>query len=243
MSLSAQFVRSIRLEKEKLPETIAYPYSIPSIAGLDELALHPKVTIFIGENGSGKSTLLEALAVGCGLNAEGGSRNFNFTTRASHSELWHALRVVRGTRRPKDAYFLRAESYFNVASEIERLDVLESHGGKSPHEQSHGESFLSLLMRRFRGEGLYLLDEPEAALSPSRQLSALRMIHDLVLKQAQFVLVTHSPILMAYPDAWLYEFGQSGIHRIEYTATEHYTVMKNFLDRREKMLAEILADD
>lgn len=243
MTISAQFIRAICLERDKLPEKQGYPYTIPAIAALDELPLHPSVTIFIGENGSGKSTLLEALAVGCGLNAEGGSRNFNFSTRASHSDLWRALRVVRGVRRPQDSYFLRAESYFTVATEIERLGVIDSHGGKSPHEQSHGESFFALLSERFRGNGLYFLDEPEAALSPSRQLSMLRVVHDLVRERAQFILVTHSPILMAYPDAWIYQFGQDGIHRVEYTSTEHYIVMKNFLDRREKMLAEILSED
>ncbi len=170
------YVRALRLERDKVPSFDEYPFAIPSIRSLDELALNPQVTFFVGDNGSGKSTLVEAIAILAGFNAEGGSRNFSFATRRSESDLKNHMRLVRGTRCPRTGYFLRAESYFNVATEIERLDegpsvgddppIIASHGGRSLHEQSHGESFLALINHRFFGGGLYILDEPEAALSP-----------------------------------------------------------------------------
>jgi predicted ATPase len=208
------------------------------------------VTFLVGENGSGKSTLLEAIAVSCGFNAEGGTKNFRFGTRTSHSELHEYLRIAKGIKRPKDGFFLRAESFFNVATEIERLDeeglgprVIESYGGKSLHEQSHGESFLALMMNRFGENGLYLLDEPEAALSPQRQLAALARIHDLVIANSQFIIATHSPILMAYPDSFIYACTPEGIERIEYEQTEHYRVMHDFMANPKRMLDVLLAPD
>jgi predicted ATPase len=220
-----------------------YPFCLPAVKSLDKIALHPKVTFFVGENGSGKSTLLEALAVSLGFNAEGGSKNFNFGTRRSHSELHRFLRVAKGVKRPRDGYFLRAESFFNVATEIEHLDegpggppIINSYGGRSLHEQSHGESFFSLLMERFGGRGLYILDEPEAALSPQRQLAVLARIHDLVSVDSQFVIATHSPILMAYPDAWIYHCNVEGLSRIAYQDTEHYKVTRDFLVSPDRML-------
>lgn len=185
----------------------------------------------------------------CGFNAEGGSRNFCFSTRASHSELCRFLRISRGVQRPRDGFFLRAESFFNVATQIEQLDaepgggppIGPSYGPRSLHEQSHGESFLALLVNRFRGEGLYLLDEPEAALSPSRQLSVITRIHDLVLAKSQFIIATHSPILMAYPDAYIYECSKKGIKRITYENTEHYRITREFLANPERMLRILMA--
>jgi predicted ATPase len=209
--------------------------------------LHRSVTFLIGENGSGKSTLLEAVAVADGFNAEGGSRNFDFSTRDSHSELYRCIRLSRGPRRLRgsDAFFLRAESLFNVATELERRapQYLPAYGGVSLHEQSHGESFLSLVIHRFRGNGLYLLDEPEAALSPSRQLTLLRAIHDLVEKNSQFIIATHSPILMAYPDATIYRLASSRIEQVDYLDTEHYKITKAFLERKDQMLRELFSDD
>jgi predicted ATPase len=212
--------------------------------------LHPKVTFFIGENGSGKSTLLEAIAVAAGFNAEGGSRNFRFATRSSESELHACIRLVRGVHRPRDGFFLRAESYFNVATEIERLDaepgpsppILPAFGGRSLHEQSHGESFFALLQTRFRRDGFYVLDEPEAALSPSRQLAFLARLHELVRLGSQFVIATHSPILMAYPEARLLELSASGIREVSYEDTEHFKVTRAFLLRREPMLRELFSE-
>ncbi len=170
-----------------------------------------------------------------GFNAEGGTKNFRFGTRRSESSLHEFMRPVRGHRRPCDGFFLRAESYFNVATEIERLGVVHSYGGVSLHEQSHGESFLALAMHRFAGEGLYILDEPEAALSPKRQLSLLSIINELVEERgSQFIIATHSPILMAYPKALIYRLGADGIERVAYEDTEHYSITRDFLNSPER---------
>ena len=246
--LASQFVFSLALKRDEVESFDRYPFNLPAIRSLDErLELHPKVTFFVGENGSGKSTLMEALAVSLGFNAEGGSRNFNFGTRASHSVLHEYLRVAKGVKRWRDGYFLRAESFFNVATEIERLDegpggplVLQAYGGHSLHEQSHGESFLKLLNERFGGRGLYLLDEPEAALSPQRQLDALVRMHELVRQGSQFVIATHAPILMAYPDAWVYRFGADGIQRVAVEDTAHHRVMREFMADPRAMLERLL---
>jgi len=210
--------------------------------------MHPRVTYFIGENGSGKSTLLEAIAVSLGFNAEGGTKNFSFGTRRSHSELHEYLRIAKGVRRPRDGFFLRAESFFNVATEIERLDeeplggppIINSYGGRSLHEQSHGESFLALMTERFGGQGLYILDEPEAALSPQRQVAVLSRIHDLVLDNSQFIIATHSPILMAYPDSLIYQCNRNGISEIAYQETEHFKVTRRFLSDPRGHMQEIM---
>jgi predicted ATPase len=251
-TISEQFVRALQVVRERIPDASRYPYTLPAVRALieAEIALHPQVTFFVGENGSGKSTILEALAVAAGLNAEGGSRNFDFATRSSESDLVASLRLVRGTRRPRDSFFLRAESYFNVATQIERLDaepapgppIIDSFGGRSLHEQSHGESFFALLQHRFRGNGFYVLDEPEAALSPQRQLAFLTRLHELVRQRSQVVIATHSPILMAYPHARLLRLGEDGIHEVAYEDTEHFQVTRSFLQRRQRMLEELLRD-
>lgn len=222
-----------------------YSLTIPAIARLQRLELHPKVTYFIGENGSGKSTLLEAIAIADGFNPEGGSRNFQFTTKDTHSDLWRALTIARGPNpvRNSDGWFLRAESFYNVASEVDQLGVIGGYGGKSLHHQSHGESFFSLFLHRFRGNGVYLLDEPESALSPKRQLSFLTRMHDLINAGSQFIIATHSPILMAYPDATIYQFSADGIQQTKYEETEHYQITRMFLLRREAMLRELLRDE
>ncbi|HEX4613643.1 MAG TPA: AAA family ATPase, partial [Urbifossiella sp.] len=223
------FLLHVELLPDRVTQPDRFPYTLPAVRGLGSLAFHPKVTFFVGENGSGKSTVLEALAVGIGLNPEGGSRNFNFATRASHSRLDEALRVAKTHRQAADSYFLRAESYFNVATEIERLDkdgggppIIDSYGGVPLHEQSHGESFFALFRHRFRPCGLYLLDEPEAALSPTRQLQFLATLHAYCRQGSQFVIATHSPIILAYPDATIYRFGPDGLNPVAYTETEHY---------------------
>lgn len=240
------YLRAVRLVRDSVPDFKVYPFAIPSIQSLDELELDGKVTFLIGENGAGKSTLIEAIAVLAGFNAEGGSKNFRFGTRRSESSLHQFMRPVRGHRRPRDGFFLRAESYFNVATEIEQLDaepaytrsksrIIDSYGGVSLHEQSHGESFLALATHRFGGQGLYILDEPEAALSPKRQLSLLSIIHDLVEERAsQFVIATHSPILMAYPNARIYRLGSNGIEQVAYEDTEHYRITRDFLNSPER---------
>jgi predicted ATPase len=246
--MNSQFVRSVVLRREKVASFDQYPFCLPAIKSLQQIDLHAKVTFFVGENGSGKSTLLEAIAVALGFNAEGGSKNFRFGTRRSHSVLDEYLRIAKGVKRPRDGFFLRAESFFNVATEIEKLDaepsfgrpVIDSYGGRSLHEQSHGESFLALMLERFGGQGVYILDEPEAALSPQRQLAVLSRIHDLVLDGSQFIVATHSPILMAYPDACIYRCDKDGLTQVAYHDTDHFKVTRDFLANPERMLRVLM---
>jgi predicted ATPase len=221
-----------------------YIFSLPVVKNLNHLDINKRVTFFVGENGTGKSTLLEAIAVSSGFNAEGGSRNFNFSTYKSHSDLCDYIVLQKGIVRPKDGYFLRAESFYNLASNIEELDsqpigapfIKDSYGGKSLHNQSHGESFMSLIVNRFGGNGLYILDEPEAALSPSTQFALLYQIHKLVKHNSQFIIATHSPILLAYPDSDIFVLNDDDIKLTPYQETEHYTLTKQFLDNPQKML-------
>ncbi|MPN43462.1 hypothetical protein SDC9_191022 [bioreactor metagenome] len=204
------------------------------------MSFQREVTFFVGENGTGKSTLLEAIAICCGFNAEGGSKNFCFSSKATHSDLYQYLTVVKGVKKPRDGFFLRAESFYNLATEVDQLDLSMSYGGRSLHQQSHGESFLSLFLNRFGGNGLYILDEPEAALSPSRQLALLSQIHELVKQNSQLIIATHSPILMAYPGADIYVLNEDAITLTPYAETEHYIVTKAFLENPKKMLQYVL---
>ena len=230
--------------RRELPES-SYLNVLPAVNWLKDhrLMLDSPVTFLVGENGSGKSTLLEAIAVACGFNAEGGTRNFTFSTRATHSELGEYITVAR-RRYPRDGFFLRAESFYNVATTIDEMDedfsygpkVIESYGGVSLHHQSHGESFLALVQNRFGGNGLYLLDEPEAALSPTRQLTLLGEMHQLAERDSQFIVATHSPILMAYPGARIYQLSEDGIEPVQYQETEHYQLTRRFLEDPERML-------
>ena len=244
------YLREISLKRDQIERFDRYPFSIPAVRELDQIEFAREVTFFVGENGSGKSTLIEGIAVALGFNAEGGTKNFQFGTRPSHSSLHQYLLAVKSFRKPRDGFFLRAESYFNVATNIEQLDeepfggppVINSYGGVSLHEQSHGESFLSLLLHRFGGSGLYLLDEPEAALSPTRQLTVLSRMRQLVEDSSQFIIATHSPILLAYPGALIYQINGSGISRVKYEDTEHYAVTKAFLENPERMLAELFEE-
>lgn len=242
-----QYIRYIELDRDNVPSFSEYPFNLPAIRDLQSLSFHPKVTFIIGENGSGKSTILESIAVTYGFNAEGGTKNFNFTSRATHSDLNNFMRVVKGTKKPRNGFFFRAESFYNFASNIDDLDremsfgppLIESYGGRSLHEQSHGESFFAVFLNKFSGEGIYILDEPEAALSPSRQMSMLSRMHELVCEGSQFIIATHSPIVMAYPDALLYQI-REGFEKVSYEETEHYQVMSSFLNNREKMLSILL---
>ncbi len=243
------YIRGIRLEREKVPDFDRYPFSIPAVRGLDELAFHEAVTIFVGENGMGKSTLLEAIAVICGLCPEGGSRNFMLETRATHSQLYDYLTPLRGPLPPRDGYFLRAESFYNVATYIDELDEIPAGApplclayGGSLHECSHGESFFALLCNRLGGEGLFLFDEPEAALSPRRQMAMLAQMRRLVDAGSQLILSTHSPILLAYPDCLICELNEQGIRPVRYTDTEHYQLTRRFLNDPDGMVQRILGE-
>jgi predicted ATPase len=225
-----------------------YPWELPAVLAIaDGLPLHPCVTYLVGENGSGKSTLLEAIAVAAGMNAEGGSSNFAFSTRASHSALGEELRLVRGARRPRTDFFLRAESLFTAATYLEQLppqggDPLRPYGGVSLHQQSHGESFLAVMLNRFGPGGLYLLDEPEAALSSQNCLTCLRRIHELVLEGSQFIIATHSPIILAYPEATIYACGSDGISQIDYDDAELVELTRDFLEAPERYLRRLFSD-
>ena len=230
-----------RFERREGWDADAYPFNLPAVRWTETLVFHPKVTFLVGENGSGKSTLIEALAVAWGFNPEGGSTGMQFQTRGSHSPLHRFVRPVRGAARAKDGYFLRAESFFNTASYIEEVSVT-GYGPRRLHEQSHGESFFTLFEQRFRGKGLYILDEPEAALSPNRQLSFLVRLNELIEGGSQFIIATHSPIILGYPDALIYRVSEHGLETVAYEDTEHVQVTRAFLNRRETMLQTLLGD-
>ena len=237
------FISSVQLMAERVESFERYPFSLAAVAALHKpLTLDPRVTFLVGENGAGKSTLIEAIAVASGFNAEGGSKNFNFATRASESELHRCVRLVRGWNRPRTGFFLRAESFFNVATAIEGLGVGYAYGDKSLHEQSHGESFLALIMHRFGPQGLYILDEPESALSTRRQLALLARMHELVNAGSQFIIATHSPILTAFPKALIYELSSNGIQRLAYEETDQFQLTKRFLEDPNTFLEMLFAE-
>jgi predicted ATPase len=237
-----QYIRKIALREDKITSFEEYPYCLPAIKNFSTLTLHPKVTYIVGENGTGKSTILEAIAVAFGLNAEGGTANFNFSTNKTHSDLHECLTLIKGSKRPEHSFFLRAESFYNLATNIDEIGAAQWYGGVSLHEQSHGESFFSVIMNRFKGNGLYILDEPEAALSPAKQLALLVRMDDLIKKNAQFIIATHSPIVMAYPDSLLYEINNGVFEAVKCAETEHFKVMKSFMDNPKKMLDMLLGN-
>ena len=246
--MSARYISSIEFDNDL--DKSSYLNDLAAVKYLSEkgkLDFGSNVTFFVGENGTGKSTLLEAIAVAYGFNAEGGTRNFSFSTNNTHSGLYSHLKLI-SREFPKDGFFLRAESLYNVATHIEEIDrqaarsrlVIESYGGVSLHCQSHGESFLSIIQNRFSGKGLYMLDEPEAALSPMRLLTLMAELDSLVKKDSQFIIATHSPILMAFPNADILEFSEDGINKVSYKDTQHYLITKQFINAPEKMLHYLL---
>jgi len=238
------FVRALVLKQDEVESFDAYPFSIPAIRHLDELRLNSAVTLFAGENGSGKSTLVEAIAVAAGFNPEGGSRSVTVSTRASHSVLHKYVRLVRSTRRPRTGFFLRAESFFNVATYIEELKdpgITHAYGG-ALHEKSHGESFISLVTHRFGPNGLYVLDEPEAALSLRGNLALMRRMHDLAAQGSQFIISTHSPILLGYPDAKIFVLSEDGLVETAYERTEVVELTRAFLADRHEFLHHLFDD-
>jgi predicted ATPase len=232
------YLRSVHIDPRAALDPKRYPFNIPAVRDMGLLLPHPDVTFFVGENGAGKSTVLEAIAVALGLPAEGGTRNVSRKQQQT-SPLHGVLRLVQGWKRPGSSYFLRAESLFNVFT---YLDELGPGGGPSMHLRSHGEAFMDTMLN-FRGDGLYLLDEPEAALSPTRQLAALALIDRLVKEGAQFIIATHSPILLAYPNAKICVFDAAGINETAYEDTEHYAVTRDFLNHYPRRLEQLLGEE
>lgn len=236
--INRQFIQSVIIDWDKI-EKNSYLRELEALKNLKRLEFSAPVTFFVGENGSGKSTMLEALAIAAGFNPEGGTQNYHFSTYDSHSELCGALRLVRGFRKAASGYFLRAESFYNVATkEEEYADIL--HPSEHFHEKSHGESFLAIAQKYVRPDGLYFLDEPEAALSPQRQLTLLLEIYTCARQGAQFFIVTHSPILLGLPDAAILNFDDGQVHTCTYEETGSYQVMKLFLENREQLLRQLL---
>ena len=220
-----------------------WPWTIPALAALEELPLAPGVTFLVGENGSGKSTLIEGIAVAAGFAPEGGSLQFGAQTRAEAPPLADALLLVRGARRPRDGFFLRAETFFNVMTAIDGYGAQDSYGGVSLHERSHGEGFLDLVVHRFREGGLFVLDEPEAALSPQGLFALMRRLHDLVRAGSQFVIATHSPILLAFPGALIYELREDGPAETAYEDTDHFQMTRAFIEAPDRFLRRLFEDD
>lgn len=236
------FIRQIRLDEHH--DTHRYPFTLPVVQNLikNPIELRKPVTFLVGDNGAGKSTLVEAIAVAAGFNAEGGSQSFRFATKATESSLGEYLTLSWGTRKPRTGYFLRAESFYNVATEIDRIGdgIHASYGGKSLHERSHGESFMDLMTHRFGGRGLYVLDEPEAALSVKGCLTVLRRMHELVAEGSQFIIATHSPVLLAAPGAQILEITDGAIDEVPYDAAEPVTLTRNFLSEPDRFLRHLL---
>ncbi len=222
-----------------------YPFNIPAVAEIGLIDFHPNVTFFVGENGSGKSTVLEALAVAMGFGAEGGTKSVRLQTtndQPAISPLHASLRLARVAPIPRDGYFLRAESFFNVATYMDGLPGPSGYGDRRLHGQSHGESFMAVLTQKLQGNGIYFLDEPEAALSPSRQLAALHAIHQLVESHSQFVIATHSPILLSYPHARIIQFSAAGLSEVAFEDTEHFEITRDFLNNYPRRLQQLLDD-
>ena len=239
MEVIGLFIRGLSIHWEDIPQD-SYLRSIPALCGIHEMRFSQPVTFFAGENGTGKSTLLEAIAVAYGFNAEGGTRNYHFSTYDDVSELSHAVRLVRGTRKRYSGCFFRAESFFNVATAA----FTEYNDGSMPdyHAESHGESFLHFIQSAGR-EGIFLLDEPEAALSPQRQLTLMMYIHQMVQGGSQFLIATHSPILLGYPDAEILSFDADGIQRLAWEETESYRITKLFIDNRDRLIQRMFASE
>ncbi len=237
--MNGQFIQRVIFDWNKI-DNDSYLKRIEALQGVEKLDFNKPITFFVGENGSGKSTLLEALAVAHGFNPEGGTKNYVFSTHDTHSELCDAIRLIKSYRKEKWGYFLRAESFYNVATQEEAY-ADPVHPARY-HEQSHGESFLAMAQNNLRPNGLYLFDEPEAALSPQRQLTLLMQIYNCAKEGAQFMIVTHSPILLGLPGADIYCFDHGSIHLCEYEDTESYQVTKMFINNRQRLLDQLLTD-
>lgn len=248
MHLDGPILDRIKFNFSKVEDNSVYPFSLPVLQSLEEIVFPTQVTFFVGENGTGKSTILEALAARAGFGAEGGSKNIHFSTvdekYSSCAEQLAENMTLSWRQKPRDGYFFRAESFFNLATRIEEIDPrVADYGGKSLHAQSHGESFLAFFVNRLGGGGFYVFDEPEAALSPQRQLALLRVMYDLCKHpKTQFVVATHSPLLLAYPDATIYSFDTGVLQSVAYTETRHYEITKGFLDSPEQYFKHLFSE-
>lgn len=247
-------LRKITLLRDKVADWESYPFCVPAIRALDELTIRSQVCFFAGENGSGKSTLLEAIAAHYGFGREGGTRNFRFSTTDSNESIDPLVRALRlaFTVRTGAGFYLRAESFFNVASHIDKLDqepgfsapISEFYGGRSLHTRSHGETFFKVIELKMRRKGLFLLDEPEAALSPQRQLAFLALMHETLKanQDVQFIISTHSPLLLGYPGAQTISFDEENLREISYEETAPLQIVRRFVNDREAFLGELFEE-
>ena len=238
--MNGQFVKGISIDWSSIDRD-SYLWKIEALSGLDTLEFTKPITFFVGENGSGKSTLLEAIAICYGFNPEGGTKNYSFSTYDSHSNLCESMRLLKGYRKAGWGYFLRAESFYNVATKEEEYADL-AHPSQKYHQKSHGESFLAMAQSQLKPNGLYIFDEPEAALSPQRQLTLLMEIYECAKRGSQFIIVTHSPILLGIPDAEILTFDDGRIHKCEYEETESYQVTELFINNRQQLLGRLLSE-
>ena len=233
------FVKELKIDWDAIAPG-SYLRSIKTIAGINSLAFHSPITFFVGENGTGKSTLLEAMAVAYGFNPEGGTGNYSFSTYDSHSELWDAVTLSKSFKKVHCGYFLRAESFYNVATKEDEYGKLPGGVPLNLHKKSHGESFLTIINEYFKSDGLFFLDEPEAALSPQRQMTLLLKIAESARENSQFFIVTHSPVLLTLPGAEILSFDDGVLHKIEYEETESYRISEMFINHREQVLKRLL---
>ena len=238
MQMNHQFIQSVLFDWDKISDE-SYLTRIEPLYRVKKIDFVKPITLFVGENGSGKSTLLEAIAVAHGFNPEGGTKNYCFSTHDTHSELCNAITIAKGYRKEKWGYFLRAESFYNVATQEEEYADF-AHPSEEYHNRSHGESFLKMVQNNIQPNGLYFLDEPEAALSPQRQLTLLAEIYRCASDGAQFIIATHSPILLGIPNAEIFSFDNGKIHTCRYEETESYKVTELFINNRKRLLENLL---